>query len=152
MKKTKIKKQKKSPHIDKIRIPYASIPQRIKAFIVDMFMVMMPILYITTYVILDGKESYVHNDFAKILAAAAYGLIIIIFWTRTGQSPGMKAYDIKLIDNKTTQTPSFVVNMTRYIFFMLSAASLIGVLIAFFRKDKKTLHDLLSATTIICKI
>ena len=38
---------------------------RIKAFITDMFLIMMPIMYLTTYVIMDGKDSFqsseIHN-------------------------------------------------------------------------------------------
>ena len=142
------RKQPKSSPTHK-PIPYAPIAQRIKAFIVDMFMIMMPLLYITTYFILDGKDAYQENELAKMLVALIFGAIIVIFWTKTGQSPGMKAYHLKLIDNKTVKTPSFIANTTRYLFFMLSAISIVGLLIAFLRNDKKTLHDLLSSTTII---
>ena len=36
----------------------ASIPSRIKAFIVDMFMIMMPLAYLTTYIFMDGKDDF----------------------------------------------------------------------------------------------
>ena len=70
---------------------------RLKAFITDMFMVMMPILYITTYIILDGKDDFLHNDFARFSGAFLFGAVIIFMWYRLGQTPGMRAYGIKLI-------------------------------------------------------
>lgn len=43
-------------HLKKqLQLMYAS--ERIKAFITDMFMINMPLLYLTTYVFLDGKTT-----------------------------------------------------------------------------------------------
>lgn len=44
---------------NQLRLMYAS--ERIKAFITDMFMINMPLLYLTTYVFLDGKEDFTHK-------------------------------------------------------------------------------------------
>jgi uncharacterized membrane protein HdeD (DUF308 family) len=69
---------------------------RIKAFITDMFMIMMPIMYITTYIIMDGADSFKSSDNAHWITMIVYGIITIIFWVKKGQTPGFKAYDLRL--------------------------------------------------------
>jgi len=66
----------------------ATILIRVKAFIVDMFMIMMPILYIMTYFILPGAKEFQENDLAKFISALIYGVILIVFWMKSGQTPG----------------------------------------------------------------
>lgn len=122
---------------------------RIKAFVTDMFMIMMPIMYITTYVIMDGAQSFQGSEMARWLTMSIYGLITVVFWTKKGQTPGFKAYDLKLIDDKTGKILTFGLAVARYMMFILSAVSIIGVLLPFFRKDKKTLQDLLMQTSVI---
>jgi len=122
---------------------------RIKAFITDMFMIMMPIMYITTYIILDGKDSFQGSEMARWITMGVYGLIVVVLWVKKGQTPGFKAYDLILIDDKTKQTLGFIPAVLRYFMFIISAISIIGVLLPFFRKDKKTLQDLVMHTSVI---
>jgi len=122
---------------------------RIKAFITDMFMIMMPIMYITTYIILDGKDSFQGSEMARWITMVIYGLIVIILWVKKGQTPGFKAYDIILINDKDKKTLGFISATLRYFMFMISAISIIGVLLPFFRKDKKTFQDLVMNTSVI---
>jgi uncharacterized RDD family membrane protein YckC len=122
---------------------------RIKAFITDMFMIMMPIMYITTYLILDGKDSFQSNDIAHWISMFIYGLITVLFWVKKGQTPGFKAYDLKLIDDNTSKTLGYGLAIARYMMFILSAVSVVGALLPFFRKDKKTLQDLLMQTSVV---
>lgn len=81
----------------------ASIPSRIKAFIVDMFMIMMPLAYLTTYIFMDGKDDFQGSQEARWTLSLTYGLIIIIFWIAKGQTPGLKAYSLKLLNEKTKE-------------------------------------------------
>ena len=127
----------------------ASPLKRIKSFIIDMFMIMMPIMYITTYVILDGKDALQNNDMATWITSAIYGIIVIAFWYKSGQTPGFKGYELKLIDNTTKQIPSLQKIVLRYILFLVSAISIIGILLPFFRKDKKTFQDLATNTSVV---
>jgi uncharacterized RDD family membrane protein YckC len=122
---------------------------RIKAFITDMFMIMMPIMYITTYVIMDGKDSFQGNESARWVTMAIFGAVTIAFWVLKGQTPGFKAYDIKLIDDKTNNPPGIILATLRYVIFLISAISIIGPFIVFFRKDKKTLQDLATGTSVV---
>ena len=122
---------------------------RIKGFITDMFMIMMPIMYISTYIIMDGKDAFQSSETARWLTMGLYGLITISFWVLKGQTPGFKAYDIKLISDDTQEKPTLTIAIFRYIMFIISAISVIGILTAFFRKDKKTLQDIITKTSVI---
>jgi len=122
---------------------------RFKAFITDMFMIMMPIMYVTTYIILDGKDSFQGSEIARWLTMGLYGLIVIIFWVKKGQTPGFKAYDLVLISDKDKKTLGVIPAILRYCMFIISAISIIGFIIPFFRKDKKTFQDLVMNTSVI---
>lgn len=142
---------KESSFIQEKKDSFASAPigYRIKAFIVDMFMIMMPIMYITTYLIMDGKDEFQGSDEARWITALVYGLIIILFWIVKGQTPGFKAYSIKLIDDNTKNKISLPKAIVRYLIFLISATTIILAFLPFFRKDKKTLQDLLTKSTVI---
>jgi len=122
---------------------------RIKAFLTDMFLIMMPIMYITTYIIMDGKDSFQGSEMARWITMIVYGAIIIVFWVKKGQTPGFKAYDLVLIDDKTKQTLPIVKATLRYFMFLVSAVSILGFLVAFVRKDKKTFQDIVMQTSVI---
>lgn len=119
---------------------------RMKAFITDSFMIYIPILYITTYLILDGKEDFLSNQMAVFVDTFLFGFILSIFFAKSGQSPGFRAYEMKLIDKKTMEKPSFFKAFFRYFCFLISGASVVGLFLCFFRKDKQNLHDIMSQT------
>lgn len=127
----------------------AHLPNRLKAFIVDIFLIMMPILYITTYMIMEGKEDFQGSEIARWVTSILYAIIIIAFWVKNGQTPGFKAYEMKVIDDETKGTVSFSKALLRYLLFIVSAMSIIGLFLPFFRKDRRTLHDLLSKSCAI---
>ncbi|PLY04244.1 MAG: RDD family protein [Arcobacter sp.] len=127
----------------------APIGLRIKAFVVDMFMIMMPIMYVTTYLILDGKDDFQGSDEARWITASVFGLIVIFFWVIKGQTPGFKAYSIKLVDNATEKNVSLIKAILRYFLFLISATTIILSFLPFFRKDKKTIQDIITNTTVI---
>ena len=122
------------------------VVNRIKAFITDTFMLLMPLLYIVFYIVMGSREEFAAN----MLAGWAYTfiphfLIIISFWFFKSQTPGYKAYDIKLVD-KNLKKPSLVRLTVRYFAFALSVVLVAGLFLAIVRRDKKTLHDLISGT------
>jgi len=127
----------------------APLPSRIKAFIVDMFMIMMPIMYVTTYLIMEGKDEFQSSEAARWITAGVFGLIIILFWISKGQTPGYKAYSLKLYDNKSKGKISLGKAILRYFIFIISATTILLTFIPFFRKDKKTIQDILSNSTVV---
>lgn len=126
-----------------------SIFLRIKAFIIDTFMIYIPILYFTTYVILGSKEAFLENQFAIFIDIFLFGFILTIFFSIKGQSPGYKAYEIELIDMKTEKRVKFLKAFWRYFCFLIAGASVVGLFLCFFREDRLNLHDILSKTKAI---
>lgn len=73
------------------------VNERVKAFITDMFMINMPLLYLTTYVFLDGKEAFTHNQTVIFVCTLGYGIITSLFFAFSSQTPGYRYMRIKLI-------------------------------------------------------
>ncbi|MEA3499374.1 MAG: RDD family protein [Campylobacterota bacterium] len=150
-KKGKIKSKVEETKVEKddTYLICASPLYRIKAFITDMFMIMMPIMYITTYLIMDGAESFKGSEDARWITMIIYGIITVIFWVKKGQTPGFKAYDLRLVDDNTKKTVSFGIAVARYFMFIISAVTIVGAILPFFRKDKKTLQDVIMQTSVV---
>jgi uncharacterized RDD family membrane protein YckC len=131
-------------------IPYASTSLKIKAFITDSFLLAMPLFYIVIYLVMGGRDGFSENillGWAYILIPLGVGLSL--FYSIAGQSPGMKAQEIKVISNQTGEKPNIVSSVLRFVFFNMVFFSGLGLLIGFFTKDKRGLHDLLSGTSVI---
>ncbi len=148
-----IKKQQKNK-IDKTKVKYvyAKYIDRVKAFITDMFMIYAPILYITAYIIMDGKDDFQSSEIAPLLGITLYGFIYALLLSKFGHTLGKKAYEIKVVDAKTGEYISFFKAAFRFIAFLFTAATLLGLIMPFYRKDKKALHDLLCGTIVVSEI
>ena len=140
------KKQKQLKDELQDRVNYASYPDKVKAVIIDLFMIYAPILYFITYVVVGGKDEFQSSQLAHVSGVLVYGLIYSILISKFGQTPGKKAYDIKVVDAKTYKNIPFFRAFVRFVSFLLSATVLIGILLPFYRKDKRALHDLMSST------
>ena len=129
--------------------PCAPILTRIKAFITDTFLITTPILYIVLYLIMGGGETFSQfriEGWGLILII--HFIIIMIFWLRTGQTPGMKAYSLKIIHNLDEKIPFYSL-VIRYFVLLISIISIFGLFTVYFRKDNKTFQDIFSNTSII---
>ena len=146
------RKLKKNPHsfikntTQNSSVVYARYVDRIKAFITDLFMIYTPILYALTYVVLGSKEAFLHSSWGPFLAVALYGIIYALFLSKTGQTPGKKAYKIKVVDDTTYENISFSRALLRFVAFLFSATILIGLILPFYNKRKKALHDMIAKT------
>jgi uncharacterized RDD family membrane protein YckC len=145
-----IKQQKSKEGAKSIGDNNAHFLVKIKAFVTDSFILLMPIMYIVFYFIMDGREDFAQHKIAGWLYILV-PLIIIqsIFFYLSGQTPGYKAYGIRLIDATTKNKPSFGIIIFRNLAALLSFFSIFGWMIMFFRKDYKNLHDLLANTTTV---
>jgi uncharacterized RDD family membrane protein YckC len=144
--------QKQHEKTSSLKRDYASSGSKIKAFLTDSFMLLMPIMYVVIYLIMGSRE----NAGAERLMSWVYILVPLIilqtlFMVAKGQTPGYKAYKIEVVDDSTGERPSFPVTLFRNTLAILSAMTLVGWALMFFRKDKKNLHDLLSNTAVINK-
>ncbi len=129
---------------------YASSRDKIKAFLTDAFMIVMPLLYVVIYFVMDGREDFAqHRVFGWLAFLGPLVLVQTAFMYFTGQTPGYRAYNITLIDERTQNRPSLFVIVFRNLCALLSLFTLLGWALMFFRKDSKTLHDLLSATALV---
>lgn len=150
------KKQNKTENIKNIKnIKKTSqnsnfILARLKAFITDMFLLNMPILYTTTYVFLQGKDDFLHNQVAIFSCEMLYCFILFLFFALKGQTPGFRYAEIMLCKDYDDSIPSFLQTFI-FIFVWLIELSFFLWIFTFFRKDKRTLHEVLSKTHVIYK-
>jgi len=146
----KLKKQKKAAStIEKPKYIYARYSHRVKAFITDMFMIYAPILYLIAYVVMNGKDDFQSSQLAPLFGVTIYGLIYALLLSKFGQTPGKKAYDMKVVDDRSGNNISFLRAILRFIAFLFTATTLLGLFLPFYRKDKKALHDLISGTIVV---
>jgi uncharacterized RDD family membrane protein YckC len=141
------KRKPSSPAYD-----YAGAGVKVKAFLTDSFMLVMPIMYIVFYLVMGGREGFAEHK-ALGWAYILVPLVIVqtIFMARTGQTPGYRAYNLTVIDESTGKRPSPFIILFRNLCAVLSLLTFFGWIIMFFRKDHKTLHDFLSGTSVIIK-
>ena len=128
----------------------ASLPSRLKAFLTDTFLITTPIFYIVIYLIMGSGEEFSQNRTVGWgIIFFVYIGVISIFWLKNGQTPGLRAYDIELVDNLSNQKISIIQVFVRYITTLFAVVSIFLLFIPFFNKDKKTFQDILSNTSII---
>jgi len=145
-----IKKQNKKPTSKpKPKYIYARFVDRIKAFITDMFMIYAPILYVIAYGIMDGKDDFQSSEVALLIAVSIYGFIYAFLLSKFGQTPGKKAYELKVVDDKSGEYIGFFRSAFRFVAFLFTATTLLGLFLPFYRKDRKSLHDLLCSTIVV---
>jgi len=121
-----------------------------KAFITDTFMLLMPIMYIVAYLMMGSLQEFSEHKLEGWTAILIPNFIIVfLFFWRSGQTPGCRAYDIRLVDSKTGEKAHPLAIALRYYFELISIITIIGLMMAFFRKDRKCFHDLLSGTVLI---
>ena len=112
-------------------------------------MIYAPILYIITYIFMGGKDDFQNSNLAPFIGVSLYALIYTVLVSKFGQTPGKKAYEIKIVDAKNGENLSFLRAFCRFIMFLFSASILIGLLVQFYRKDNRTLHDLICGSVVI---
>lgn len=146
----KLKKQKKTkPTENRPKYMYAKYSYRVKAFITDMFMIYAPILYVITYVAMSGKDEFQASETAPLVAVSIYGLIYALLLSNFGQTPGKKAYDMKVVDARNGEHIGFFRALIRFVAFLFTATTLLGLILPFYRKDRKALHDIICGTIVV---
>ena len=153
-----IKKGKIKPIVDKkrnkskeIKISFATNLQKIKSAIADSFMLLMPIMYIVFYLVMDGREGFAQHRLEGWIYILVPFIIVqsAFMFKGNGQTPGYKNYDLQVININTLQKPSLLSIVLRNLAMILSIVTIFGLLMMFFRKDNRGLHDLLSNTAVI---
>jgi len=150
-KKTSKKEKKQLKKDKKPAIPFAGNAKRAKAFLTDVFMLLMPLLYLVIYVVMGSLEDASHEKLrAWAYALIPYLLILSIFMIRDkGRSPGMRSQSLRVIDMDTLDKPSIFGILFRNMSFLLTLAIPFVWVLPFFRSNHRTLHDYLSKTSVI---
>lgn len=144
--------KKEEPKVENTKVSEsscASLGARMKAFLTDSFLITTPILYIVIYLVMGSGEDFAQNRiFGWSLIIGVHAIIIILFWLIKMQTPGLKAYDLRLVNQKHEKI-SYLQAVVRYAATLFAIVSIFLMFIPFFNKDKKTFQDLISNTIII---
>ncbi|NQY53953.1 MAG: RDD family protein [Campylobacteraceae bacterium] len=146
------KHTKETKIIDKsiVSETFVSISSRFKSFLLDSFLLTTPIVYVVMYLIMGDGATFAENRGTGWLIILFFHMpLILILWKVKKQTPGLRAYDLILVDNKSGNNISFLQAFLRYLITTLSIISFFLLFVAFFRKDKKTIQDILTNTKII---
>ena len=155
------------------KIKYAGFWIRFLASILDTIFLALPIA-VVIYFLSDGHwfdfAQYQHNV-QMAMSANAHALdsqpktslewelifeisvllVTMLFWKKwRGATPGKKFLRVKIVDAKSFQDIDNKQAITRSLGYIASTfAFLIGFLMVAFRRDKRSLHDLLAGTCVI---
>jgi len=147
-------------------ITYPDFRTRALAFVTDVFMIGIPITLIIMMafghdqmmnsaggidVLLDPVEAKKHapNPYASLTQILLYGVTFVLFWHASGQTPGKRMMQIKVVDAATFRTASWGRLILRFVGYFLSFITLVGFFTGLSRSDGRALHDLLSGTVVI---
>ncbi len=149
----------------KAQVRYAGFWSRVMGITTDIFIIGLPISLLMMILfghdqmesagaidVLTHAEAATTNapdPMASILQMILWMTITVTLWNKTGQSPGMKMAQIKVVDAKTLEAASLFKLIIRFVGYLVSTISLIGFFIGLFRQDKRALHDLISGTAVI---
>ncbi len=134
---------------DAKKIFFARKSDIFKAILTDSFMLWMPIVYFVMYVIVGSREEFAKNLLTGWLyILIPLTLVEIAFLAKSSQTPGMKAYNLKLIYLPTGQKPPFIIIAIRQILSKITFFTFAWIII-FFRKDGRNLHDLFTSTALV---
>ena len=134
---------------EKLVLKNSSLMLRFKAFLTDTFMLTMPLMYIVTYLVMGSLQDFSSQKaLGWFYIMLPHFLLVISLWFFKRQTPGMKAYDLYIVDSITGQKPSVISIVNRYMFTTISIAFIFTMFIPFFNKSRRTLQDLVSGTII----
>ncbi len=127
----------------------ASRKDYLKALLTDSFMLWMPVVYLVIYFVFGSREGFgSHKLLGWLYILIPLTIIEVLFLYKAGQTPGMKAYNLKLIWQKTKQKPPLSIIIARQILAKLCFFTFAWLFI-FFNKDGKTLPDFILDTAFI---
>ncbi|WP_241521110.1 RDD family protein [Kineobactrum sediminis] len=147
------------PMTSSSQIPAPALPRRLMAMLYDTLLV-IPLIGVTvavaTVIEMDvtgaansGDYYQMHPQLVQAIAFACTTLFFTAFWSKSGQTLGMQAWRIKLVDN-AGNVPSRGRCVLRCIAALLSAACLgMGYWWSLIDRRRKYWHDHLSGTELI---
>jgi uncharacterized RDD family membrane protein YckC len=158
-------KKQHHPLPTKPKTLFAPFWPRALGFVTDIFMIGLPISLLMMMlfgydqmhtasgldVLVNDPKAHTDppNPIASILQMVLFFITYVGLWHRSGQTPGKKLAQIRVVDAATLERAPYWKLTLRFIGYFLSIITLVGFFIGLFRKDKRTLHDLISGTAVI---
>lgn len=130
-------------------IKYAGFWVRFGAIVIDTFLILTPITILLGLIFgFDALNEPQKNPQIGLIQVIMYAAIVIFYWVKIGQTPGQKAYGIIIVDETTQKTINYAQALFRFCMYFISLLSIVGLFLPIFRKDKKTLHDIIAHTIV----
>lgn len=130
---------------------HTKLPSRAKSFVIDMFMIYTPILYVMTYVVYGGASDFRGSNAAPLFSVILFILIDALLNGTRFYTPGKKAYEQQVVDAVSGKRLGFFRYLVRAVLFLGFASLLFGFVTPFFRKDRRGLHDILTHSAVVEK-
>lgn len=132
-----------------------SLPRRLAAMVYDLLLVIALVLVVNAVALVvvvrvtDGEQQVLNAHLVQLLTALSIVGFFSLFWLKDGQTLGMQAWRIKLVDFNGAP-PSFGKTLLRCCGASLSAACLgLGYLWCLADRNNRYWHDYLSGTELI---
>jgi uncharacterized RDD family membrane protein YckC len=129
----------------------ASFQRRLAAILYDSFVVCSFVLLITiiAFIVNKGRSFLPYQEVFISYLIVGTGFFLAFFWQKSGQTLGMLAWKIKVVDfshNKLTWKKALL----RYFlaFFSVGMGG-VGLLWCLLDKDQQSLHDRLAGTKVV---
>jgi uncharacterized RDD family membrane protein YckC len=149
VKKGLLEKSKEATKSEEKSLCNAPLMPRFKAFVTDSFMLLMPLMYIVFYFVMGSREDFAADKLQGWLYIfVPHFIIVVSFWYFKAQTPGMKAYEIALINSQSCTKPYFFRLLNRYLFMTLSLLLILPLFVPYLNKNRRTLWDYLSGTCV----
>jgi len=165
MKHKTLKKNKKIVSPTPVRVVYAPFWSRALGLVTDIFMIGLPISLLIIFLfgydqthtaggmdlLLQNKEALKNppNPIGSLTQLLLFMSITVVMWHKSGQTPGKKMAHTRVVDATTLESAPYWKLILRFIGYFISTITLVGFFIGLLRRDKRTLHDLLSGTAVI---
>ncbi len=162
----RLKNNTSTKHDVKKTVHYAGFWSRFLALSVDVFMIGIPIsiviYFIFGYETMQSQPGFIDaieglkpeqkaNGTIPLLTMFLWSLITLLFWHKTGQTPGKKMAHIEIVDNSSFKKASFLKLSVRLVFFIMPIFAFISFFVMLFHPKNSTLHDMFSGTAVIYK-
>lgn len=144
---------------------FAPFWPRALGFVTDIFMIGLPISLLMMMlfgydqvhtasgldVLVNDPKAHTNppNPIASILQMVLFFITYVGLWHRNGQTPGKKLAHIRVVDAATLGRAPYWKLTLRFIGYFLSLITVVGFFIGLFRKDNRSLHDLISGTAVV---
>ena len=143
------------PGLSAARVPYAGIATRGVALAIDIVIVHAIVLAaagllgLVASLVGDLRPAWLVATLAVVGWALAVAFYFVLFWSVTGQTPGLRAMRLRVVAGGG-EPPSFGRSLIRLVGLLLAIVPLFaGFLPVLFDRRRRGLHDYLAGTVVL---